>query len=372
MIHNQFFDKKREYFFLLLVLCLASFLFLKNLGNDYLWQDEAETALLGRSILIHGIPIGHDGKNSFSQHRGWELGKNYIWKLHPWFQNYVAAASFAVLGESTFSARLPFALFGMATVFLTYFFSRLLWEDKRIAVIAALLLLFSVPFLILSRQCRYYAPSAFFSLLGLYSYIRFIDKKKYAGLLFITASILLFHTLYIFCLVLLATVFVHAFLFHRNRFRSVFILCFIVMLINLPWSVWWLSNIGIQKYFQSQGFLMKTGYLLKNFDRYIFSSLLLFVPLCMGIFRYKKTGKFFSQERVLWRILSLFLFFIFFDIIIFSFAASHMSFRYLVPLIPVSCVLAALIIKSAFDFHKIVGIAVIAFLMFSSDSQLPL
>ena len=80
-------------------------LFLKNLGNHYLWQDEAQAALLGRTTLAHGIPIGYDGENSLSQLQGRELGKNNIYKHHPWIQAYLPAASFAIFGESTFSAR---------------------------------------------------------------------------------------------------------------------------------------------------------------------------------------------------------------------------------------------------------------------------
>ena len=36
----------------------------------------------------------------------------------PWLQYYVAAASFAVFGESPWAARFPFALAGLATILL--------------------------------------------------------------------------------------------------------------------------------------------------------------------------------------------------------------------------------------------------------------
>ena len=99
---------------------LASALLLANLGNQFLWQDEAQTALLARSILAHGIPHGSEGPNSFSQELGVELGPGGVWRWHTWLSFYAVAASFALLGESAFAARLPFALCGVATVLATW------------------------------------------------------------------------------------------------------------------------------------------------------------------------------------------------------------------------------------------------------------
>jgi len=48
--------------FLLFLLACIFFLFM-NLGNIYLWHDEASTALVGKNILKFGIPKAYDGKN---------------------------------------------------------------------------------------------------------------------------------------------------------------------------------------------------------------------------------------------------------------------------------------------------------------------
>ena len=106
-------NKQAEYVFLLLVFGASLFLFLANLGNQYLWQDEAQTALVSKTVLEHGVPRGYDGKNFFSQELKAEYGEDYIWKWHPWLPFYVLAAFFKVFGVGTFVARLPFALFGM-------------------------------------------------------------------------------------------------------------------------------------------------------------------------------------------------------------------------------------------------------------------
>jgi hypothetical protein len=48
---------------LLLSLADACWL-LPSLGNGMLWQDETQTALLARTTLRHGLPMGFDGESS--------------------------------------------------------------------------------------------------------------------------------------------------------------------------------------------------------------------------------------------------------------------------------------------------------------------
>ena len=68
-----------------------------------------------------------------------------MWKWTPWFQFYLVAGSFSLLGASTLTARLPFVLFGIGTILLTYFLARSLWMSRRAGLVAALLLVLSVP-----------------------------------------------------------------------------------------------------------------------------------------------------------------------------------------------------------------------------------
>ena len=124
---------RMEQFGFAAIMAVASFLILWNLGNQYLWQDEAQTALVSQSVLTHGVPVGFDGRNSFSQEMGREYGANHIWKWHPWLPFYILAAFFALFGESTLVARLPFALCGIATIAATYALARCMWRDKRAA-----------------------------------------------------------------------------------------------------------------------------------------------------------------------------------------------------------------------------------------------
>ena len=103
----------KERIFLGCIIVLACFLLLANLGNHYLWQDEAQTAVIARTVMARGMPYGTDGVNYFSQELGAEYGRNYIWKWHTWLPFYLLAGFFKVFGESNFTARLPFALFGI-------------------------------------------------------------------------------------------------------------------------------------------------------------------------------------------------------------------------------------------------------------------
>ena len=151
---------------------LAAALLLPNLGESYLWQDEAQTAVVARTILTDGVPRGSDGTNFFSQEQGREYGADHLWIWHTWGSFYLTAASLFALGENTAAARLPFALLGVATVALAYFAGLTLWRDRRAALAGAGMLALSVPFLILSRQCRYYAAAGFLSLVGLHAYAR--------------------------------------------------------------------------------------------------------------------------------------------------------------------------------------------------------
>ncbi len=56
--------------FLAFVVLAAVVLLFANLGDIYLWQDEAETALLARNVMTHGYPNAWDGKNLITQNAG--------------------------------------------------------------------------------------------------------------------------------------------------------------------------------------------------------------------------------------------------------------------------------------------------------------
>jgi 4-amino-4-deoxy-L-arabinose transferase-like glycosyltransferase len=355
-------NRKTEYVFLFAVFCLASFLFFSNLGNHYLWQDEAETALVGKTIMEHGIPLGFDGKNFFSQAEMEDLTEKYVWKWHTWFQYYVTAASFSIFGINNFSARFPFVLFGIASVILVYFFTLSLFRDRRTAKIATVLLLVSVPFLVASRQCRYYAPAAFFTLFSLYCYLNIIENKKYAKTLFVLSSILLFHTAFPYCIILLVTVSIHSLLWHREKLASILIISAAVFLINLPWLIW-TSDIQYSKREGIVRFVKYASTFISQTGKYIFSPLLFLVPLIVGAVTWKKSKRFFSEDQNMWRSLFLLIFYVFGTIGVFFLKSPFPFFRYLVPLIPIFCIITSLIVVSVAKLHIALAVGVFVFLI---------
>jgi 4-amino-4-deoxy-L-arabinose transferase-like glycosyltransferase len=140
-----------------LITLLSAPLFLVGLGNTYLWQDEAQTALLARSVLQHGVPMVGQGAESLSAVMGTDAGIGGIYFQVSWLQAYLTAASFSLWGESNWAARIPFALAGWLCVPLVAWAMGRCGACRTSARLAALLVAFNVPFIVSARQARYYA-----------------------------------------------------------------------------------------------------------------------------------------------------------------------------------------------------------------------
>lgn len=350
---------------------IASLLFICNLGNHYLWQDEAQTALISKTILTEGVPRGYDGTNYFSQEEGAEYGENYIWKWHTWLPFYIVAGFFKLFGISTFTARLPFAFFGIASVVCCYYFCKVAWQNKKIALASAILLITCVPFLILSRQCRYYSMTAFFSLWGLLSYLQILKQHKYSSICFVIASTLLFHTHYIYCATLLATVLLHSLLFDRKVFKRLLLLSLFVTLINGPWIIW-LSGMkyGEQygsKMFDPEWFSRLFGQYLSLIGDFIFTPYLFLTIPAILLGNKLKTGKFRSIEKNSFSSLILLSLFLAINLIALSMVSPYPFFRYLSPLVPVLIILGGYLIVSTSRLFFLLPIPIIVALLFTGS-----
>lgn len=147
----------------------SALLLLWNLGRPALWQDEAETAVRAESILAAGVPrTTLDGVRATAQPSLFESeGRGGVWVWNTWLPAYLTAASFLVLGRTPFAARLPFALAGLATLWLLLRWAREADEGEPAserrpwAAEASLALLALCPaYLLFARQSRYYALTA--------------------------------------------------------------------------------------------------------------------------------------------------------------------------------------------------------------------
>lgn len=368
--------RKKEHFCIAVLLIAAAFLLLVNLGNQYLWQDEAQTACIAKTVLQYGVPHGYDGKNYFSQEVGAEYGPNYIWRWHTWLPFYVLALFFKLFGTSTFVARFPFALFGIGTVLMGYYLGKELWRSRRAGVLTAVLLLLSVPFLVLMKQCRYYSMSAFFTFWGLYEFLGMLEGRKRSGLWFAVASVLLFQTHYLYYGALAATTVLHTAIFRRDRLRQVLLVSGIVFLVNLPWIIWLAGasfNSSISYQMKAR---MAHGNRLTQLVALIWIYLLLVVrhifPLpLLGIPAITTAAAWIRQRRFprlnpeMFERLGLVFIFMAVTILACALLSPYPHFRYLVTLLPVSWLLVAFLVEGLMRLHWSAGIVVLVLLMFA-------
>lgn len=331
---------------------LGAFLILFRLDHRLLWIDEAETALLGRSILVHGLPIAVDGNSVISQEVGREYGPNRVWRWTPWVEKYLAAGSFALLGESTFSARLPFALLGVLSVVSVAPLAVLLFRDRWIGVLAMAFLALSVPFLLHVRQCRYYSPAIFASIWALYFFVAMARGRRWSVVGFTGAMTLLFHSNNLNAgatgVALLACAAVVG--FDRAALKRAVIAAILIVLINAPWA--WAFAQGktdprLYSYTENLRFHLE----LINLYTLPIAAVLAF--LCIAGLGRKRYAIVEDDDRR--SVLLLILFPVVYVVAIS--AAPWSFFRYTVGLLPVAAVLMAFMSRRLLAWNRVVGAA---------------
>ena len=259
-------------------LIVAAFLLFWSLDARYLWQDEAETALLAKSILKHGVPIGFDGKNVVSQEASKEFVAGsrlpyFLWRWSPWVQFYIAAGSFSLFGVNTLAARLPFAFLGLLAVYLTYLLCPRLSETMTIARLSAFYLTVSVPFLLHVRQARWCAPAYCVFLCLLLSLEGAMAGRKNSFVRFVACGVLLFYTNYFVAIGLLVSV-LAAVLFIRTRqfvIRRLFWSYIAVALLVLP-------GFFLYQILDKRGTVLPSSY-LRHIYIYIYEFFTFIMPL---------------------------------------------------------------------------------------------
>jgi 4-amino-4-deoxy-L-arabinose transferase-like glycosyltransferase len=177
---------------ILAITAMAAVLIFFNLGRDYFWEDEGDTAVLASSILREGVPVAWDGITLTVPDFGQRLTGDFVMVSHPWLQYYLTAAAFALFGKTPFAARLPFAIAGLATIIMIYIIGVRLLRNRLIAISASTLLLLSTQFLLYSRQARNYTLHSLICCLLVLQFFRLNSWKNTA--LFALLAILLFHT----------------------------------------------------------------------------------------------------------------------------------------------------------------------------------
>ncbi|MEL7641722.1 MAG: glycosyltransferase family 39 protein [Solidesulfovibrio sp.] len=206
---------------LVAILCVAAWLLFYNLGQRPFWQDEAETACLAKNVLKSGLPYAFDGVNVVSQEEEREFDKTggYLWRWSPWIQIYMQAGGFALGGLDTAAGRFPFALAALVAIFWTYRLVRRHFGDRSWALLAATLLTLCVPYLLIGRQARYYAPGTLFVLWTLDAFFSDWQRRWAPWWAMFLGMVLLFHANYLLFLSFAPTALVAAALVFPERMQ---------------------------------------------------------------------------------------------------------------------------------------------------------
>ncbi len=357
-----------EKIFILAATLAAALLILTNLGNTYLWSDEAHTALLAKTILSHGMPKGTDGFNSYSvdiSGNNSDTDKKGTWVLTPWLSYYVAAPFTLLPAEgSEWALRLPFALFGIFTVPLVYLLARRLF-DRKTAAGSAVFLVLCVPFLLYSRQCRYYSMAMFFSVWLLIAYDKFLKNEKGYFQHTFFSQLFLFHTNYMIWTGMVAGLAAHFLIFNfdRKRLENAFFLAVYSLIFHLPWILMFAKKAGRD--------VAEPGKYVENFRNFLIGVNNYLLPLGFLLaaflilwFSGKKVKDSSKKMAALLAIL-----------IMTNIAAACLStgyfFRYLVGVIPAALILQAFLCMEVFERQKAVGIAIMLVLAGSNLFAVP-
>ena len=112
---------------------LAGVLIFSRLGHYALWDDETMVALAAKGVLKTGDTSALLENGNIVAYCSGRLLNHLCDRSTPPLAAYCTALSFKVFGISAWSARFPFALFGLATVALMLY-----WVRKQPAYIVCL------------------------------------------------------------------------------------------------------------------------------------------------------------------------------------------------------------------------------------------
>jgi len=151
-------------------------------------------AIATRFYLLEPRVMSHD--ESLHTYFSWLLyrgqGYQHSPMMHGPFQFHIIALTYFLFGVSDFTARIPAVLFGIATVWMIWY-----WRDylgKAGAIIAGFLMVISPYMLYYSRYVRNESFVAFSGVVMLYATLRYLETAKPKYLYFFTAALCLHFT----------------------------------------------------------------------------------------------------------------------------------------------------------------------------------
>jgi len=319
-----------------MVLAFAFFLLFYHLDNHLLWGDEAETAVLARNVAQFGVPRTFDGTNYILLHGTVDENRNHIWTWSPWMQEYFAASSFILFGPTTWAARAPFALLGWGSLVVLAAVTYKIYRSHWVALASVVLLGTSEVFLLHARQCRYYPISVFGEILLVYGIYQLLVQDRRGLWLAALALVLQFYSNYIIVVANLPALLFLAWMLRKQGKPAVLrvaTVAGILIIAALPWLIYahpWGQGKAVSGEFHPG----------KAWD-YVVEFHFHFVPLCflllplLGWIPARRNKP--AAARQWERFLLLLLLSYFVTVLM----APGFYLRYLLPLLPVACLLAA-------------------------------
>ncbi len=151
-------------------------------------------AVITRFYNLEARVMSHDETSHVYFSWLYEQGRGYSHDpvTHGPLQFHLVALSYLLFGDSDFSARIPAALFSVATIAFMWFYRRLIGRTG--ALIAAALLLISPYLLYYGRYVRNEAFVAFFGVVAFWAIIRYLESGASRYLFWLTAATALHFT----------------------------------------------------------------------------------------------------------------------------------------------------------------------------------
>jgi len=246
-----------------------------GLSNSVLQVDEGGDTFISSTILKYGAPYHQDEKNYTMEVA--IVRDDGLFVYRTWLPYYLQAGSLFIFGQTTFAARLPFALSGVISAIVLYFFTLKLTRKRSIAFLATLFLISSVPALIYFRTARYVGIPILLTILLLYSYITIFENKRWNPWPLTLISILYFHTMFVAFTGVILGILIH-FYINRNsttkkNYKWVAQAAIVTAIFTLPW-LWFNFAIfeKIPEFYQSKsGQIDTTSWrYLKNLSGFLF------------------------------------------------------------------------------------------------------
>jgi hypothetical protein len=198
------------------VIGLAAVMLFARLGRYSLWDDEAITALTAKGVWQTGDTSAVVGHNLVAFRNGLLLD-NLKDRSSPPLQFYVSAPFIGIMGDSALSARLVFAISGLACVGLMFWWLHRARAPTIAWVLLGMAVIGNVSFFLFARQARYYGLAMLLGVAVAYSYLHIQSRRG----LWVHAllSILLLAANYMVFAAVSAMLVVDYALWGRRRFR---------------------------------------------------------------------------------------------------------------------------------------------------------